>query len=92
MKYEELAIHDKYAYELLHDAMGQMGMQVKKGDVVVPTQWGIQNSVLKKGDVGFIASTPRELGRTISVRKKGRKSVRRYWAGFWRKKNYKFSF
>ena len=41
MKYEELAIHDKYAYELLYDAMGQIGMQVKKGDVVViPSDYG----------------------------------------------------
>ena len=85
IRYEELYKTDRYAYILLHTAMGQLGREVKKGDVVVPTEWGKQDLRMKYEE-GVVTGNPRGYGKCISVRPKGRKTVGRYWAGFWRKK------
>jgi hypothetical protein len=86
MKYEDLYKIDRYAYHCLHSKMTEVGMQVRKGDVVVLTEWGRQNLGYKYSD-GVVVSNPRKNGSAISVRPNGRKAIGRYWAGFWRKKN-----
>lgn len=86
IRYEDLWKTDRYAYVLLHSAMGAEGRKVKKGDVVVPTEWGRQNLRMNKYTEGVVTGNPKGYGNCISVRPKGRKTAGRYWAGFWRKK------
>lgn len=85
IRYEELWDIDRYAYILLHSEMGRRGKEVKRGDVVVLTEWGKQN-LGEKYEEGIVVGNPHKQGNAISVRPKGRKTAGRYWAGFWRKK------
>lgn len=88
-RYEDLAIHDPYAYVLLHRAFEFEGLNVKKGDTVVPTEWAKQNTVCKNITEGTVKGFGTK-GFTIRVLPKGKKTVNTYWAGFWRKKNHPY--
>jgi hypothetical protein len=87
-RYEDLYTTDRYAYNLLHEAFEQRGLDLRKGDVVTMTEWGRQNLKPKNSTDGVVTSNPRKTGtgNCINVRPIGRKTVGNYWAGFWRKK------